>query len=270
MRIGRWQFDSEQRTLSSGSKCITLTPRNWQVLSYLLEFRGKLVRTETLLAKFWHGRNSEEAYVRKSISEIRKALGEDVRSPKFIKTVSKQGYLFSQESVFESGEHAAVAVLPFANISNDADGENFCDGLTEEILSRLTQKRNTPVVAATPSLEFKEKNLDIRSIGRLLKTRHILEGSVRKVADSVKVTARLIDTLSGEHLWSHACQHTLGDFFTVQDEIAEDISQRVQNSITIDEGTSQPTRLVYVSKRFINPDEFSQIVKTISDLQKPD
>lgn len=266
MQIGRWQLDREQRKLSDETETLSLTPRSWDVLLYLLDNRGTLVRTDTLLERFWRGAVSDETYVRKSISEIRKALGDDVRAPVFIKTVPKLGYVFLWQRSANSDDPAsrAIAVLPFANISGDRENEHFADGITEEILNRLTQRVHAPVIARTSSFQFKGVTVDVRSIGRSLNASHILEGSVRKAADSVRITAQLIDATSGAHLWSETYQRVLADVFVVQDEIASTISREVRRRIGArDEETPTPVRTVYVSDRFVDRDDFKRIVEAI-------
>lgn len=267
MQVGRWQLDREQRTLSDGTEARALTPRSWDVLLYLLDNPGRLVRTETLLARFWRGAD-DETYVRKSIAEIRRALGDDARSPAYIRTVPKQGYVFlPQAAETRPGEWLGptIAVLPFASISSEPENESFAEGISEEVLNKLTQRVPAHVVARTSSFQFKGVNTDVRSIGRSLSASHILEGSVRRAGHAVRITAQLIDAGSGAHLWSHTYQRELADVFVVQDEIASVITRAVRGALigSARESPSESIRAVHVSRRFTDPDDFKRIVDAI-------
>ena len=135
---------------------------------------------------------------------------------------------------------ASIAVLPFANMSADPDNEYFADGLSEEILNRLAQVSELRVIARTSSFAFKGENRDLREIGELLDAGHILEGSVRRQADQVRVTAQLIDTADGAHLWSDTWDRELDDVFAIQDEVAENVVDALD--IVLDESTRRAMR----------------------------
>jgi serine/threonine-protein kinase len=119
---------------------------------------------------------------------------------------------------------ASIAVLPFANLSRDADDEYFSDGLAEEILNALTQVPGLKVIARTSAFAFKGKNEDIRRIANILGVTHVLEGSVRRAGGRVRVTAQLIHAADGAHRWSQRYDHEMSDIFAVQDDIAAAIA----------------------------------------------
>ncbi len=128
-----------------------------------------------------------------------------------------------------------IAVLPFVNMSSDADNEYFSDGISEEILNALVQTNRLPVIARTSSFQFKGQNRDIKEIGRLLGVTHVLEGSVRKSNNQVRITAQLIDTATGAHLWSETYDRELRDIFILQDEIAGMIVEQIGNTLSGEE-----------------------------------
>ncbi|MEJ2534082.1 MAG: hypothetical protein P8008_01035 [Gammaproteobacteria bacterium] len=134
-------------------------------------------------------------------------------------------------------DDVSIAVLPFTNMSTDADNEYFADGLSEEILNRLAQLAELRVIARTSSFAFKGQNQDLREIGRILGTANILEGSVRRQGDRVRVTAQLIETRSGTHLWSETFDRRLDDIFQIQDEIAQEVAEAL--NIVLDEKARQ-------------------------------
>jgi len=114
----------------------------------------------------------------------------------------------------------SIAVLPFVNMSSDVENEYFSDGMTEEIINALTTIQGIKVIARTSSFAFKNKNIDVRTIGRQLGVSTILEGSVRKSKNRIRITAQLIDTQNGIHIWSKNFNRELKDIFILQDEIS--------------------------------------------------
>lgn len=118
----------------------------------------------------------------------------------------------------------SLAVLPFVNMSADAEQEYFSDGITEELLNVLAQVRDLRVAARTSSFAFKGQNVPMQEIGERLRVRHILEGSVRKAGGRVRITAQLIEVASGYHLWSQTYDRDLTDIFAIQDEISQSIA----------------------------------------------
>lgn len=119
---------------------------------------------------------------------------------------------------------ASLAVLPFVNMAPDESGEHFADGLSEELINRLSQLDGLAVTARTSSFHYKNRNVDLRDVGRELSVGHVLEGSVRRSEDALRVTAQLIDVGSGYHLWSDTYESDLSDIFVIQDDIAESVA----------------------------------------------
>jgi TolB-like protein/Flp pilus assembly protein TadD len=125
----------------------------------------------------------------------------------------------------------SIAVLPFINMSDDSSNEYFSDGLSEELLNLLAKVRQLQVAARTSSFSMKGKNLHISDIGEILKVAHVLEGSVRKEGNQVRITAQLIHADDGYHLWSETYDRSLDDIFAIQDEIANEVVQKLKISI---------------------------------------
>lgn len=125
----------------------------------------------------------------------------------------------------------SIAVLPFVNLSSDPENEYFSDGISEEILNALVKVEGLQVTARTSSFSFKGKNMDVREIGRLLNVSHILEGSVRKAGNRVRITAQLVSGMDGYHFFSEKYDRTLEDIFAVQDEIAQKITYRLRSHL---------------------------------------
>jgi TolB-like protein len=136
----------------------------------------------------------------------------------------------------------SVAILPFVNISADRDQEYFCDGLTEELITRLSQIQELKVPARTSAFVFKGENADIREVGKRLGVENVLEGSVRKSGSRVRITAQLINVADGYHLWSETYDRDLTDIFSVQDEIARSVAETLQVTLLRDKEPSSQTR----------------------------
>lgn len=139
-------------------------------------------------------------------------------------------------------EQGSIAVLPFADLSPGSDQEYFSDGLTEELLNVLSQLPELRVASRTSAFAFKEKDVGIDSIARALNVNHVLEGSVRKAGNEVRITAQLIDTSTGYHLWSKTYDRELEDVFAVQDEISRAIVDALEVELGGERATGRLAR----------------------------
>jgi adenylate cyclase len=149
----------------------------------------------------------------------------------------------------------SIAVLPFLNLSGDANQEFFSDGMTEEITSALAMVPDLKVVARTSAFQFKGEKQDLRAVGQALNATHLIEGSVRKEGDRVRITAQLIEAGKGTHLWSESYDRRLSDIFATQEEIA----RMVVGSLMTPLGLAPGERLV--SNRAIDPESYEQYLR---------
>src|SRR5207253_414191 len=125
----------------------------------------------------------------------------------------------------------SIAVLPFANMSGDPEQEYFADGMVEEIITALSQIRWLFVIARNSSFTYKGRPVDIKQVGRELGVRYVLEGSVRKAGNRVRITAQLIDALAGTHVWADRYDRDLSDIFAVQDEITASVAGFIEPAL---------------------------------------
>ncbi len=146
----------------------------------------------------------------------------------------------------------SVAVLPFVNMSSDPEQEFFSDGMAEEVINGLVNLGKFKVIARTSSFKFKGRNEDVRDIGRALDVSHVLEGSVRKSGQRLRVTAQLIDTDDGSHLWSERFDRELIDVFQMQDEITEAIVEALQGKLAPDAPKSKGTQVMEAYDAYLN------------------
>ncbi len=149
----------------------------------------------------------------------------------------------------------SIAVLPFANMSGDATQEFFSDGMTEEITAALAKVPNLRVVARTSAFQFKGQSQDLRAVGRALGTNHLIEGSVRKVDDRVRITVQLIKVDDGTHLWTENYDRQLTDIFAIQEDIAEAIAGALRMPLGLQQGDT------LVSNRTISPESYEQFLR---------
>ena len=129
-------------------------------------------------------------------------------------------------------DRSSIAVLPFINMSADPEQEYFCDGISEEIINSLVQLKNLRVIARTSVFSFKGKNIDVREIGKILNVNNLLEGSVRKSGNRLRITTQLIKVSDGSHLWSSRYDRILEDVFAIQEDIAENVATSLKGFIT--------------------------------------
>ncbi len=145
----------------------------------------------------------------------------------------------------------SVAVLPFVNMSGDENQEYFCDGLTEEMITKLSQIRDLKVPARTSAFIFKGERADIQEVGQRLRVDNVLEGSVRKSGSRIRISAQLINVADGYHLWSETYERDLNDIFAVQDEIARAVARTLQVTILGKEETILETRSIEAYNSFL-------------------
>ena len=157
----------------------------------------------------------------------------------------------SAQEVIATEVQQSIAVLPFVNMSPDPDQEYFSDGLSEEILNLLAKIPGLKVIGRTSSFAFKGKNEDLRSIGEALGVKTVLEGSVRKAGDQVRITAQLIDTSDGAHIWSETYDRTLNNIFAVQDDVAAAIIDALQIHVSANPSRGRPTENTEAYKLFL-------------------
>jgi len=234
-----FHLDSENECLWRGAERVTLTPKAFLMLDYLVERAGRLVTHHELLEALWPDSFVQPEVLKAHILDIRHVLGDDAKNPKFIETQSRRGYRFI--ATVQSGERAktesrpgpgaSIAVLPFVIFGSEREIEFFGDGLAEDVINELTKIPGLKVIARTSAFAFKGKNRDIRSIAEVLGVANILEGSVRNVGSRVRVAAQLITASDGSHIWSGRYDRDMSDILTIQDEIAQAIAGALRTSL---------------------------------------
>lgn len=226
-----FRLDAGRRLLTARDIPVALSGKAFDTLLYLVEHRGIVLKKEQLMQAIWPDTVVEENNLNQSISTLRRVLGESRDEHRYITTVPGRGYQFVahvRTVATEDREHhpaasgASIAVLPFVNFSADPANEYFCDGLAEELINALSKLEHVRVAARTSAFSFKGRQSDVREIGKSLNVGAVLEGSVRKSGNRLRITAQLINTADGCHVWSERYDRdvSMEDIFNVQDEIA--------------------------------------------------
>lgn len=232
--FGRYRFEFETARLWSGESEVRLTPKASAVLRVLVTNAGKPVSKEELFASVWSGTAVTDDALTTCIQELRKALADSVKQPRYIETRHRRGYRFvarvstPEEQVAVEAKPqtgiSAIAVLPFADMSPARDQDYLCEGVADELIKVLTQVDGLRVASRTASFRFRSSGTDVQAIGRHLGVENLLEGSVRKAEDRLRVTVQLVDVATGYAKWSQRFDRMLPDVFAIQEEIAESVA----------------------------------------------
>ena len=239
-------LDTDRRELKNGSALIATQPQVFDLLAYLIANRDRVVSKDDLIAVIWGGRIVSDSTLVSRINAARRALGDNGEEQRLIRTVSRKGVRFvgtvqdGPDSRVSSQAYAAtplppntpfdrpsIAVLPFANLSPDAGQRFFADGITEDITSALCRLKNFLVIARNTMSTYEGQQIDVRRLGRELGVRYLLEGSVRMTGDDIRVTAQLLETEGGNHLWAERYDRKLKHIFAIQDDITTSIVGRL-------------------------------------------
>ena len=228
-----FRFELQSGRLWAGDREVRLTPKASDVLKLLVTRAGAPVSKDELFATVWSGTAVSDDALTSCIQELRRSLADDSKQPRFIETRHRRGYQFIARLTESSPVTpeppalppglSAIAVLPFADMSPDRDQDYLCDGLAEEIINALTHIDGLRVAARTASFQYRGAGADVRQIGRQLGVGTLLEGSVRKADNRLRVTVQLVETATGYHRWSQRFDRALNDVFAIEDEIAESV-----------------------------------------------
>ena len=231
-------LDTECRELRRGTNLVAIEPQVFDLLIYLVRHRDRVVSKDDLLASVWHGRAISELALFNRINAARNAIGDTGERQGLIKTLPRRGLRFvgavreEEVSLAITGldkptpgivDKPSIAVLPFVNLSGDSEQNYFADGIVEDVITALSRNRAFFVIARNSSFTYKEKAVDTKHVARELGVRYILEGSVRKSGNRVRVTGQLIDAESGYHLWADRFEGELIDIFDLQDQLVTSV-----------------------------------------------
>jgi len=243
INFGRFCLDLARGGLLRDGKPVPLGNRALDILVVLASANGEIVTKDQLMAQVWPGRVVEENNIQVHVSALRKALDDGSNTGSCVVTVPGRGYRLvgtpspasadraAAEAVPEAAEQPSIAVLPFQNMSDDPDQDHFADGIVEDIITGLSRFQWLSVVARNSSFAYRGRAIDVRQIGRELGARFILEGSVRKTADRIRITAQLIDTATGTHVWADRFDGGLEHAFDLQDQVTASVVGAIEPAV---------------------------------------
>ena len=231
--FGPFRLDQQGRSLTRAGAEVSLGRRAFDVLCVLAAAGGEPVSKDALLDQVWPGLTVEENNLQVQISALRKVLGDGM-----IVTIPGRGYRLTmavpgkQSPTPEAATgKPSIAVLPFTNMSGDIEQEYFADGVADDIITELARVRSLLVIARNSSFAYKGQAIDVRQIARELGVRYILEGSVRRSGDRVRIGAQLIDATTADHIWAERYDRGVADIFAVQDEISAAVTGAIGPAI---------------------------------------
>jgi adenylate cyclase len=243
-------LDITRQELRRGDALVAVEPQVLDLLHYLIRNRDRVVSKDDLVANVWKGRLVSDSALTSRIAMARQAVGDTGTHQRLIRTLARKGIRFvgevreSQNSnvadatgetpvpALSLPDRPSVAVLPFTNMSGDPKQEYFADGIVDDIITELSRFGGLFVIARNSSFQWKGKLTDIRQVGRDLGVRYVLEGSIRKAGDDVRVSAQLIDAESGGHLWAEHYDRNVQNVFAVQDEVASTVAAILAAHVT--------------------------------------
>jgi TolB-like protein len=251
-------LDSSRRELRRGEHQIPLEPQVFDLLEFIIRARDRVVSRDELLDAIWRGRIVSDATMSSRVNAARTAVGDDGRAQRLIRTLPRKGIRFVGEvrealdlasaslvpddALRAESEKPSVAVLPFANMSGDSEQDFFADGMAEEIITALSRCSGLFVIARNSSFLYRGKPIDVREVGRQLGVAYVLEGSVRRGGDRLRITGQLIDAGSGRHLWADRFDGNLSDVFDLQDRITESVVAAIEPTVQLAEVERQKSR----------------------------
>jgi TolB-like protein len=243
-------LDQERRELTLRGQVVAVGPQVFDLLLLFVNNPDRVLSKDELLKAVWSGRIVSESTITSHINAVRKAIGDTGEEQRLVRTVARKGYRFvgringamtgetRQPDIDERStatpkqiasptlalpDKPSITVLPFQNLSGDPEQEYFADGVVEDIIAALSRIRWLFVIARNSSFTYKGQAVDAQGVGQALGVRYVLEGSVRKCGNRLRITGQLIDATSGAHIWAERFEGLLDDIFELQDQITESV-----------------------------------------------
>ena len=240
--FGHYRLDVRAHLLFRNGRRVVLTPKAVDLLAALVEAQGEPVGKQELLHRVWPDAVVEEGSLTSHISLLRRVLAEGAGGRQFIETLPKRGYRFvgpcaamAQPAAATGAGRRMLVVLPFENLSGGRKHDYFSEGLTEEMISQLARlsPEQLGVIARTSAMQYKSTTKTAQQIGQELGVSHLLEGSVRRSGERVRITAQLIRVSDATHLWAEGYERSLHDILALQAEVARAIAREIQIKLTV-------------------------------------
>jgi len=253
-QFDKFLLDTDRRELSGGHGAVVhVEPQVFDLLIHLAQNANRVVSKDELIERVWNGRAVSDAALNSRINAARRAIGDSGERQAIIRTVQRRGFLLAAEVRAEATGAAAatgrypgdegappglampdkpsIAVLPFDNLSGDPAQDYFADGMVEDIITGLSRIKWLFVIARNSTFTYKGQPVDVKRVGRELGVRYVLEGSVRKAGERVRIGGQLVEAESSVHLWAQRYDSRLDDIFALQDEITLSVVGAIEPSL---------------------------------------
>ena len=236
--FGEYVLDPARRELRFGGEPVPLEPLVFDLLSYLVINRDRVVGRDEILSAVWSGRHVSDSAVATRIAAARRAIGDTGDAQTLLQTIARKGFRFvgqvtdadgialgepdascAEPTMLTLPDRPSIAVLAFTSLSSDPEQEYFSDGMADDIITELSHDRSLFVISRNSSFTYKGRAVDVKKIAGDLGVRYILEGSVRRDQAQLRVNAQLIDAATGGHIWAGSYDCAVEALFSVQDEI---------------------------------------------------
>ena len=242
LRFGVFEFDIKNGELRKEGSPVRLKPQPLKLLTLLVSQAGDVVGRNDIQERLWGPGTfvDFEQGLNQCVRQIRMALGDDAINPRYVQTLPRRGYRFLPapqmpeandrriHSGLENVERPVLAVLPFENLSGDCHEDRLGDGLTDELITQLGRTYPALGVVSRCSIRrYRNSSKPVVEVGRELGADYIVEGSVRRSVDRIRICAQLVDAEHQTHLWAEPYERTLGDVLSVQCEVAQAIAHEI-------------------------------------------
>src|SRR5437660_4127491 len=257
VRFGVFEVDLRVGELRKRGVKIKLQDQPFQILQILLERSGEVVTREELRGRIWPADTfvDFDQGLNNAIKRLRESLSDSPDNPRFIETVPRHGYRFIGNLGATTGRIKSLAVVPMENLSPDPEQDYFAEGLTEALITTLAKIGELRVVSRTSAMLYKGVRKPLREIARELEVDAIVEGTVLRAGQRVRITAQLIDAANETHLWAESYERHLRDVLHLQAEVAEAIAKQVRVKLTPQE------RAHLAQTQPVNPEAYEAYLK---------
>jgi TolB-like protein/tetratricopeptide (TPR) repeat protein len=230
-------LDAERRELLRAGLSVPVEPQVFDLLIYIVRNRDRVVGRDELIAAVWDGRIVSESTLTSRINAARRVIGDNGEAQRLIRTLSRKGVRFVGElatpavAPITGDSRPSIAVLPFENLSGDREQDYFADGMVEEIITGLSRIKWLFVISRNSSFSYRGRPVDVKTIGQELGVRYVLEGSVRRAGDNVRVTGQLVEAETAHNVWADRYEGSLSDIFALQDELTMNVISAVEPTL---------------------------------------
>lgn len=249
-----YTLDTDRRELRRGDALASVEPKVFDLLAFVICNRERVVSRDDMIEAIWNGRIVSELTLTSCINGARGAIGDNGEDQRFIKTLPRKGIRFvgrvhedrpvthagrqPPEIISDLSDRVSVAVLPFQAMAGDAELDSFCDGVTEDIITGLSRTNGVWVIARNTMFTYKGRAIDVRTVAKDLGVGYVLEGSLRKAGERLRLTAQLVEAETGHHIWAGKIDRPMIGLFDLQDDFTQCVVASVQTQIIVSEGTA--------------------------------